>query len=274
MNGRAAETCGRPKEKQVTVNACGASHRGKIRKNNEDNIYVDGDYRKDLTRDNILIRSERKGPPHVYAVFDGLGGEACGEEASLIAALGLRAMEDRNAAEDVEAYVSTAHKTIISESLRIHAANMGTTAAAAVISGDQATVWNVGDSRVYLFRNGTLMQLSRDHSVVQMLVDRGLVKEEDRASCKYAGELIQYLGMVPDEGIEPRAYVTKENVFPGDILLLCSDGLTSEMDDEQLLGMLERRESEDAESICIRLIEKATEGRCRDNVSVIVCRIE
>ena len=60
----------------MTISACGASHRGNLRGHNEDNIYVDGIFRKDISKDNILIHSKREGSPHVYAVFDGLGGEA------------------------------------------------------------------------------------------------------------------------------------------------------------------------------------------------------
>ena len=256
------------------VNACGASHRGNVRKHNEDNIYVDGIFRNDLSRDNVIIKSIRVTEPYVYAVFDGLGGEACGEEASLIAALGLKAMEDRDAAEDVETYISTAHKAIIKESVRKQARNMGTTAAAVRISGDRAIVFNVGDSRVYIYRNGRLTQLSRDHSVVQSLIDNGLLKEEERSASKYAGELTQYIGMISEDDIEPSAYTKVVNIMPGDVLLLCSDGLTGEISDTQLVGILDSCKKDDVETICIKLIKKATEGGCRDNVSVIVCRME
>ena len=255
------------------ISACGASHRGNVRKHNEDNIYVDGMFRHDLSRDNVLYHSRRGSSPHVFAVFDGLGGEACGEQASLIAALGLRAMEDRNATGDIRTYIRTTHKTIINESIHMDARNMGTTGAAAVISGDQATIWNVGDSRVYLFRNGQLTRLSRDDSVVQMLVDRGIIREEERTTSIYAGELIQYIGMVPDDGTEPSAHITTEKLEPGDILLLCSDGLSGELGEEVLRDMLEDTRDRSAEFIVTALVKKAVDGKCRDNVSVIVCKI-
>ena len=258
----------------MTIDACGASHRGKVRKNNEDNIYVDGLFRHDLSRDNVMFHSRRESSPHVFAVFDGLGGEACGEEASLIAALGLRAMEDRNATEDIGTYIRTTHKTIIKESMYMNARNMGTTGAAALISGDRATIWNVGDSRVYLFRSGKLTRLSRDHSVVQLLVEKGLIKEEERDTSKYAGELFQYLGMVPEEGIEPSAHITTEKLVPGDILLLCSDGLSDELGEEVLRDMLEKSKGRTAEFIVTALVKKAVDGKCRDNVSAIICKIE
>lgn len=258
----------------MTISACGASHRGNIRSHNEDNIYVDGDYRKDLSVDNILIHGRKEGSPHVYAVFDGLGGEACGEQASLIAALGLGAMEERNAAADIETYISTAHKAIIRESIHRDARNMGTTVAAVLISGDEATVWNVGDSRVYLFRDGELSQLSKDHSVVQSLIDNDLMKEEERASSMHAGELTQYLGMISEDDIEPSAYVRTEKLAPGDILLLCSDGLSGELGDEEMRRMIEETKDRSAEYIAASLVKRAVDGKCRDNASVIICRID
>ncbi|MBR0343430.1 MAG: serine/threonine-protein phosphatase, partial [Oscillospiraceae bacterium] len=140
-------------------------------------------------------------------------------------------------------------------------------------SGDQATIWNVGDSRVYLFRNGDLTQLSRDHSVVQMLIDRGIIREEERYTSIYAGELIQYLGMVPDDGTEPRAFIATEKLVPGDILLLCSDGLSGELGEKVLRDMLEDSKDRTAEYIVTNLVKRAVDGRCRDNVSAIICRI-
>lgn len=254
----------------MKISACGASHRGNIRSHNEDNIYVDGVFRNDLSVDNYLIRSQRRSLPCVYAVFDGLGGEACGEQASLIAALGLKAMDDREATADIETYISAAHKAIINEASRKDADNMGTTVAALLTDGDTATVFNVGDSRVYLYRNGVLTQLSRDHSVVQALIDSGLIGEEDRSTSKYAGELTQYVGMVSEEDIEPSAYETTINVESGDIFLLCSDGLTGEMSDIQIREFFDTIDNKDPEHLVTQLIKRAVKGDCRDNVSVIV----
>ncbi|MBR0378181.1 MAG: serine/threonine-protein phosphatase, partial [Lachnospiraceae bacterium] len=153
------------------------------------------------------------------------------------------------------------------------ARNMGTTGAGAVISGDQATIWNVGDSRVYLFRNGDLTQLSRDHSVVQLLIDRGIIPEEESYRSIDAGELLQYLGMVPEDGTEPRAFIATEKLVPGDILLLCSDGLSGELGEEVLRDILEDSKDRTAEYIVTNLVKRAVDGRCRDNASVIVCKI-
>lgn len=258
----------------MKVSACGASHRGNIRTHNEDNIYVDGAFRYDLSIDDFLIRSRRCSSPYMYAVFDGLGGESCGEQASLIAALGIKAMEDRCIAGDIDTYINAAHKTILKESIRKNARNMGTTIASLRITDDQATVFNVGDSRVYLFRDNRLIQLSKDHSIVQSLIDNGLMKEEERFSGRFAGELTQYIGMVSEDVVEPAAYVTETTALNGDIFLLCSDGLNSEISDTRLSEFMECSQNRDAEHIATMLISRAVEGACRDNVSVVVCKCE
>ena len=257
----------------MKTDACGVSHRGNIRKHNEDNIYVDGVFRNDVEKNNVLIRSRRESSPYLYAVFDGLGGEACGEEASLIAALGLKAMEERDAAADIDTYVSMAHRIVLKESVRKDARNMGTTVAAAYIDEEKAVVYNVGDSRVYLYRNGTLTLLSKDHSIVQSLIDSGLIRESERNSSSHQGEVTQYIGMYPEDDVEPGAYKTEVKLADGDMFLLCSDGITTEMEDREILEQINRSAAEPAEKIAVDLVRKALSGKCRDNVSVIICKI-
>lgn len=257
----------------MRADICGASHRGKVRDHNEDNIYVDGMFRGDLSTDNIMIRGRRSEGPHTLAVFDGLGGEACGEQASLLAALGLRAVEERGIAGAAEAYISTAHRTIKMEAERNNAFNMGTTAAVVHIDGESARIFNVGDSRVYLFRGDSLMRMSKDHNVTQSLIDSGLMNETDGFRSRYSSELTQYIGMFTDEERVPAAYKTETGLETGDILVLCSDGLSGELRDGEIAEMLGILRGESAESIAVRLLNRAVDGRARDNISVIVCVI-
>ena len=258
----------------MIIDACGATHKGNLRKNNEDNIYVDGIFRTDLSRDNIMLKSMRDSGVHTFAVFDGLGGEAFGEQASLIAALGLKAVEDRGTVKDIATYISAAHQAIIRESERRDARNMGTTAAAVCIDGGTAEAFNVGDSRVYLMRGESLRQLSRDHSVTQLLIENGLLREEERRSSRYAGELTQYIGMQSDEDLEPAAHRAKLAAEPGDIFLVCSDGLTGELSDEEIRELLEAGREESAEYLSARLVEKAVDKGARDNISAVVCCVK
>lgn len=254
--------------------ACGASHRGNVRKHNEDNIYIDGSFRTDVSMDNVIIRGKEDRDGITCAVFDGLGGEACGEQASLIAALGLKATEERGVGSAVNTYISAAHKAIQKESIRKNARNMGTTAAVVRLDGEYADVFNVGDSRVYLFRDGKLEQISKDHSVTQSLIDNGLLKESERNNSRYAGELTQYIGMVTEDDIEPEPFRIKKKLRTGDILLLCTDGLTGELTNDEIAAALEEIRNNTAEHMAVKLIKMVVDRKARDNVSVIICIIK
>ena len=254
----------------MDINACGATHKGNVRNHNEDNIYLDGLFRKDLSKNNVIIRSIEKNEPHSFAVFDGLGGEACGEQASLIAAIGLKTMADRRLITDVDTFVSAAHKAILQEAMQKDARNMGTTMALANIFDDLADIYYIGDSRVYLFRDGRLEQLSKDHSVVQSMIDYGFMDESERRNNKHSGELTQYLGMPSDDDVEPGADRRTIRLIQGDIILLCSDGLTGELDDDEIEKTIFHNKDKGAEYITLKLIKEAVDRQGLDNISVIV----
>lgn len=258
----------------MRIEACGATHKGNVRKHNEDNIYVDGVFRNDISKDNVIIRGKREEGPHAFAVFDGIGGEACGERASYITSAGLKAMEDRGTASDVETFVSTCHRAILNEAVRKDARNMGTTAVVLLIDGSRADVHNVGDSRAYLFRDGTLTQLSKDHTVLQSMIDGGFAEEAANIEKKRAGELTQYIGMYSEEDIEPAAFSTSLQLMAGDRLLLCSDGLTGELADEDIQGILAGHPDDHADYLVGRLVKAAVDGKCKDNVSALVVRVD
>ena len=253
------------------IDAFGATHRGNIRSHNEDNIYVEGSYRNDLKADNVAIPGKRGKAPYTCAVFDGLGGEESGEKASYIAALGLKSFEEKGRAADIDDYVSVVNTAIKNETAKSGASSMGTTFVMLHVDGGRAYVSNVGDSRAYLLRDGELKQLSRDHSIVQSMIDNGFLDESGRKSSIYAGELTQYLGMMSEENIEPSAETVTLNVLPGDVFLLCSDGLSGELTDEEMAGIMLGNAGQDARHITALLIKAALERKCRDNVSAVVC---
>lgn len=257
----------------MKIDACGATHTGNLRSHNEDNLYVDGVFRRNVQQNNVLIRSRRESGPYVYAVFDGLGGEACGEQASLIAALGLKGMEQRGVVRDIEHFVSTANKAIMKEAVRKEVRTMGTTAVIAVIEGSEARVYNIGDSRAYLLRNGKLSRVSRDHTVLQSLVDNGFTEEAERQKKRYAGELTQYIGMTSEEDIEPSAFEAFVTLEPGDMMLLCSDGLTGELSDDEIRDIMTSDSGRSAEYLTARLIKGAVDKAGSDNITAIVCKV-
>lgn len=257
----------------MQIEAFGATHRGNKRLHNEDNIYVEGLFRNYLITDNIAITSDTDTTSHTYGVFDGMGGISFGEEASYIAALGLKKFDDEENMSDAEAYVSVIDKAICSEAQRKGVRTIGTTFVTLHIEGDKASIANMGDSRAYLFRQGKLKQLSKDHSVVQSLIDKGFLDESKRYTSKYAGEITQYLGMTSQNDKEPNPDLLTMTVLPGDIFLLCSDGLSGELTDQEISGIMLDNSNKEAKSIAETLIREVLDGPATDNVSAVVCKI-
>ncbi|MBQ6455921.1 MAG: serine/threonine-protein phosphatase [Mogibacterium sp.] len=257
----------------MIVSACGMTHTGNIREHNEDNIYVRGRFRNDLSHDNVIIRSDHQDGPPAFAVFDGLGGGSYGEEASRIAAE-IFQKEAKSGLSDPDAYVAETHRAIRHFAEKNGVYSMGTTAAVLQITDERAYVFNVGDSRVYLFRNGQLTRLTRDHSMIQSMIDSGLVQESDRESSPFSGDLTQFLGMKTTEGIEPEAYVNTISIQPGDLFILCSDGLTRELDEDGMSSLLREDAEKGAGDIALDLMFHAVKkGKGRDNVSVIAVAV-
>lgn len=257
----------------MKIDACGATHTGNLRSHNEDNLYVDGVFRGNVQQNNVLVRGRHESGPYVYAVFDGLGGEACGEQASLIAALGLKGMEQRGVVRDIDCFVSAANRAIMEEAVRNEVRTMGTTAVIAVIEGSEAKVYNIGDSRAYLFKDGELSRVSRDHTVLQSLMDAGLTAETEREKRRYAGELTQYLGMTAEDDIEPSAFEADLMLESGDMMMLCSDGLTNELSDEDIRDIMESEADRSAEYITASLIKRAVDRAGSDNITAVVCKV-
>ena len=258
----------------MVINACGATFKGNVRNHNEDNIYVDGQYKEDTSANVFLAESNRTTGPFLYAVFDGLGGELYGEEASLIATKLLHKAEsnaDYNS-PDLDKFIGTTDKAIRMRAVDHGARTMGTTAAIVLIQDEKAIACNVGDSRIYMFRDDKLTQISKDHSIVQSMIELGFLSENERYSNSHSGELTQYLGMSSEEGVEPSSDITEIKLIKDDIVLLCSDGLNNELNDDAVEKMLRRSKDMEPRYITTDLIMTAKEGACVDNVSVIIIK--
>ena len=225
------------------------SHAGLRRQLNEDTYYGDGEL-------------------GLWLVADGMGGHACGEVASALARETI-VREVRNGAPLVQA-IRTADEEIIRTSRRRNdSLPMGTTVVTARVQGNRFEVAWVGDSRAYLWRDGKLAQLSQDHSYVQELIAQGTLTTEQARAHPHRNVVTQALG-VTDPAHLNVATMTGE-LRPGMQLLLCSDGLTEEVDDAGLAETLGHADCS-AQECVDALVAAALDGGGSDNITVILVR--
>lgn len=251
--------------RHIVQAACGC-HIGKVRRNNEDNFYFDG---KCLE----LVNTGLKHPAFIekflhsglcFAIFDGMGGEHFGEQASYAAARQMqiteRSFSDFLISESsylvrMSEQMNDAVVKLQNELLTEH---IGTTMVSLYFSGRYVYVCNVGDSRAYRLRNGEFMQLTMDH------IERRPGREIKKAP------LTQYLGF-GSEDIRLEPYIAKGEFQKDDYYLLCSDGLTDMLTNFEISDIM--LHSANAEDCVNGLIRAALEHGGRDNITVIVCRL-
>ncbi len=207
----------------------------------------------------------------VFVVADGMGGAQAGEVASQLAVDVFRQglPEDGSPEERLAVRVREANHRIHELSRSEHErAGMGTTLTAALLDQTQVAIAHVGDSRAYLFRQDTLTRLTRDHSLVGELVEQGKLTEEQAEEHPQRSIITRALGPEPTVKVDTWTYPVR----PGDALLLCSDGLTSMIGEEHIAAVL--RSSADLEQAADRLIDDANEAGGRDNITVVLFRLE
>ena len=216
----------------------------------------------------------------VAILADGMGGYNAGEVASGMATQLLRdaigqtwADSGRDGAEAARnaavAGIAQANHAIYSAAqCQAQYAGMGTTLVMALFHGKTMTVAHVGDSRLYRLRAGKLGQLTRDHSLLQEQLDRGLVKPEDARRAQHRNLVTRALGVDPD--VDPD--VASFDLRRRDIYLLCSDGLNDMVEDAEIEATLRARAA-DLDAAAATLVQQANDAGGRDNVSVILVRI-
>lgn len=235
----------------------GSSHRGLVRKENEDNWSAHPEL-------------------GLYIVSDGLGGEFAGTLASKIVVEALPEMlsERADALKDLlGGKAARAVKGTLAElSAQVFAQThgepglegMGATVVLALVRPQKALIAHMGDSRAYLFRGERLRQLTKDHSVVQLLVDAGEISTEEAAGHPARGQVTRSVGM---EG-EPLPEAKVIAVRPGDRLLLCTDGLNGMLSDGEIQRVLGREGQ--PQVACDALVQAALDSGGKDNVTVVV----
>jgi serine/threonine protein phosphatase PrpC len=245
------------------IQAAGSTDIGLVRKNNEDNFGYD----------------LRHG---IFVVCDGMGGQQAGELASKIAVDTVldHFRQDHSTApvggasfEGVSTRAVSLATAIQSANQAIHEsgardpqhAGMGSTIVAVAVDGDQFSVANVGDSRIYLIRKSEIVQLTNDHSLVMEQVRRGLMTLEEAEQSKMQNVIVRALGT--DDSVEPDLADHEFNI--DDVLLLCSDGMSRYVKDEK---MAEAASQESLEKACTDLIEAAKSGGSDDNITCLLLR--
>jgi serine/threonine protein phosphatase PrpC len=250
----------------LKLEVAGRSDVGCLRSNNEDNFGYD-------TRCGIFV------------VCDGMGGMAAGEVAAKI---GVDIVVDyfragkasgsyppygnhqdgvSENANAVGSAIQLANAAIFDASARVAGqSGMGATIVAVHVDGDSYSIGHVGDSRIYLVRKDTIKQLTNDHSLVMEQVRRGLITAEQARTSEVQNIIIRALGSEPSVQVDLEDFVAA----PGDVLLLCSDGLTRHADDQDLLNVISNES--DMASACDALIEFARGRGGEDNITAVLVR--
>ena len=203
--------------------------------------------------------------PPLFAVADGMGGAQAGEVASKLAAAAVK-----DGAGDVEGLIQEANRRVHQRSLEDPSASgMGTTLTVASVEDGNVLIGHVGDSRAYLVRDGSLEQLTEDHSLVGELMRSGKLSVEEAEQHPQRSMITRALGTDPDVDvdvfpIEPRA---------GDLFLLCSDGLTTMVGDREILALVEEKRG-DLQALVKALIKAANKGGGEDNITVVAFELD
>lgn len=234
---------------------------GNVRENNEDNYFVDKSLR-------------------YFIVADGMGGQNAGEKASAIAVevipRQLEQLLDFSGCPKAEA-VSAIDRSVEHANAEIMALsevdpsvrNMGTTVVFLVRAGDNFYVGGVGDSRVYMLRDGNLSQLTKDHSLTQALLEAGTINEEEARTHRYRNVLYRYLG-TKDGAAGTDALQIKPAA--GDRYFLCTDGVTDGIEDDAIKNLL--TSSDDPQEVAQTLVDAALAGGSRDNITGVVVFVD
>jgi serine/threonine protein phosphatase PrpC len=231
---------------------------GMIRSGNEDNFAV-----------------HANGDRGLFIVADGMGGHAAGEVASEMAVQiverelqGIQTLDDRSVAETVAEALRKANRNIHDRTItEVDKQGMGTTASVLLIAATRYLIGQVGDSRVYLLRDGALHQLTKDHSYVQEQVDAGFLTPEQARYHPYSNVITRCVGASPE--VEPDIYAGELKI--GDLFLVASDGLTGMVDDRRLQMLLMSRA--EPERKVHALISEANGRGGLDNITAIVVQV-
>jgi len=271
---------------RVRIATGSVTHKGNVRSNNEDHYLVARLAKSmqicqtSLKREGETRFSDDDG--YLLVVADGMGGAAAGERASALAVesvesfalntlkwfLHLGKADESVLVSELRKGLELADRTVFDEAesnSRFY--GMGTTLTMAYSAGPDLYIVHAGDSRAYLFREGKLEQITSDHTLVQLLVSGGVLSPEDAKTHARRNVVTNVIGG-PNAGVH--AEIHKVRLNDGDVLLLCSDGLTEPVEDRLIAETLDR--ISDPETAAAQLVALALENGGPDNVTAVVAR--
>lgn len=207
---------------------------------------------------------------------DGMGGHNAGEVASALAIEILHGLlldlpgENREQENALKNAVADANIAILDKAgTQPTYYGMGTTLAVAIFRTDEVLIGHVGDSRVYRFRGGSLERLTSDHSLLQELVDGGFMSADEAAESVNKNVITRALGIEPTVAMDVKRYA----LLPGDVYLLCSDGLTDMVRDNDIAKLLTEN-MDNVDAAAEQLVATANLNGGKDNISVILIRVK
>ena len=273
----------RPRDEEIDV--YGLTHPGKTRKDNQDHFLICSLRKQMVLRQTSLpdkahLVHEPERIASLAMVADGVGGAAKGEEASRIALEAVteyvsssvqcyyadRSVDDGEFCHSLQKGALLCHTALLRE-VEAHPEYRGMATTLTLYLGvwPRGYLLQVGDSRCYLLRNGELSQITRDQTMAQDLVDMGVLPEERVSASPFAHTLTSSIG-----GKETEPVVTRFETDWGDVVLLCSDGLTNHVSDDRIRDHL--RSMRSARQVCEDLLQEALDGGGTDNITLVVGR--
>ncbi|MDH5756247.1 MAG: protein phosphatase 2C domain-containing protein [Nitrospinota bacterium] len=235
----------------------GLTDKGKVRTHNEDAWFADGAM-------GLLV------------VSDGMGSEEGGALAAEIVVktlpeiimqegTNIANLNDPFAVDIISKQIVALNRNVFDSSRgKVNLAGMGATMVMALVRGDRAMIAHMGDSRAYLYRDDYLLALTKDHSVIRLLLDAGEITEEEVASHPARGKITRFIGMEDD--VPPDiSLIHLEN---GDRILLCSDGLTSMLGEKEIQEQL--RKTVSPKAVCRYLVDAANMAGGKDNITAVL----
>lgn len=264
----------------LKIRMAARSHIGLVRLSNEDNLYFHGTYREGQDLSQVYaMEQELEVNAALFAVCDGMGGEAYGEEAALIAVSDMPSLEDHLSRLGLAGWERRMNEFLEETNAKIckrikehEGQRMGTTIVSLFMRGQKAQISNLGDSRIYRYRSGELDLLSIDHTQAQRLADLGIIDQSEVRKHPERHRLLQHLGIFPSEADLKPNISEPFDLQVGDFYLLCSDGLNDNVSEEVIAEALSTVDL-DLNAIADDFMEQTLEHGAHDNMTFILLEV-